>query len=220
MDGLSQISQISARVLQLQSLVSGPVAGVALASRPATTAAGAAGGAAFDDVLAQELARSSSSSAALGGSSGASSLSSSAASAAAGTLGANRVPTDLAAYGNGRIPDSALAPVGDTGKRMWAPAAAAMTKLIAAAKADGVTVGITETYRPYDEQVQLAASKGLYSQGGLAAKPGTSEHGWGIAADLQLNGAAQAWMQRNAPSYGFQADVPGESWHWAYHPAG
>ncbi|BDO43429.1 M15 family metallopeptidase [Cellulomonas sp. NTE-D12] len=213
MDGLSQISQISARVLQLQSLVSGPVAGVALASRPAATAAGAARGAAFDDVLAQELARSSSSSAT-------SSLSSATATTAAGTLGANRVPTDLAAYGNGRIPDSALAPVGDTGKKMWAPAAAAMTKLIAAAKADGVTVGITETYRPYDEQVQLAASKGLYSQGGLAAKPGTSEHGWGIAADLQLNGAAQAWMQRNAPSCGFQADVPGESWHWAYHPAG
>ncbi|CAL8969901.1 hypothetical protein CELL_00636 [Cellulomonas sp. T2.31MG-18] len=220
MDGLSQISQISARVLQLQSLVSGPVAGVggvALASRPGVTAAGAAGGAAFDDVLAQELARSSSSS---GSSLGASSASSSTAATAAGTLGANRVPTDLAAYGNGRIPDSALAPVGDTGKKMWGPAAAAMTKLIAAAKADGVTVGVTETYRPYDEQVQLAASKGLYSQGGLAAKPGTSEHGWGIAADLQLNGAAQAWMQRNAPSYGFQADVPGESWHWAYHPAG
>ncbi len=219
MDGLSQISQISARVLQLQSLVSGPVAGVALASRPAATAAGAAGGAAFDDVLAQELARSSSS-AASASSLGAPSAASATATTAAGTLGANRVPTDLAAYGNGRIPDSALAPVGDTGSRMWAPAAAAMTKLIAAAKADGVTVGITETYRPYDEQVQLAATKGLYSQGGLAAKPGTSEHGWGIAADLQLNGAAQAWMQRNAPSYGFQADVPGESWHWAYHPAG
>ncbi|MBN9328466.1 MAG: M15 family metallopeptidase [Cellulomonas sp.] len=220
MDGLSQISQISARVLQLQSLVSGPVAGVAgvaLASRPGVTAAGAAGGAAFDDVLAQELARSSSSS---GSSSGSSSLSSSTTATAAWTLGANRVPTDRAADGNCRIPDSELAPVGDTGKKMWGPAAAAMTKLIAAAKADGVTVGITETYRPYDEQVQLAASKGLYSQGGLAAKPGTSEHGWGIAADLQLNGAAQAWMQRNAPSYGFQADVPGESWHWAYHPAG
>lgn len=202
MDGLSQISQISARVLQLQSLVSGPpvVAGSS-SSSTATAVAGSTSSAAFSDVLAQELARSSSSS-------------------ATGTLGANRVPTDLAAYGNGRIPDSALAPVGDTGKKMWGPAAAAMTKLIAAAKADGVTVGVTETYRPYDEQVQLAASKGLYSQGGLAAKPGTSEHGWGIAADLQLNGAAQAWMQRNAPSYGFQADVPGESWHWAYHPAG
>ena len=83
-----------------------------------------------------------------------------------------------------------------------------------------VTIGINETYRPYEEQVQLAETKGLYSKGGLAAKPGTSEHGWGIAADLQLNGAAQAWMQRNAPSYGFKADVAGESWHWAYHPAG
>lgn len=212
MDGLTQISQISARVLQLQSLVSGTtaVAGSS-SSSTATAVAGSTSSTAFSDVLAQELAKSSSSAASSSASSG---------TGATGTLGANRVPTDLAVYGNGHVPDSALAPVGDTGKKMWAPAAAAMTKLVAAAKADGVTIGFTETYRPYDEQVQLAATKGLYSQGGLAAKPGTSEHGWGIAADLQLNGAAQAWMQRNAPSYGFQADVPGESWHWAYHPAG
>ena len=199
MDGLSQISQISARVLQLQSIVSGAAPVAASGARAAVSSAS---GTAFADVLAQQLAVASSS------------------TAGTPTLGANRVPSDLAAYGNGRVPDAALAPVGDTGKRMWAPAAAAMTRLIAAAKADGVNVGITETYRPYDEQVQLAAAKGLYSQGGLAAKPGTSEHGWGIAADLQLDGAAQAWMQRNAPAYGFQADVPGESWHWAYHPVG
>lgn len=215
MDALSQISQISARVLQLQSMLSGPVSGgAAVASRPATTAAGASTrGAAFDDVLAQELATSPSSAApSLSASSGA--------STAAGTLGPDRVPTDLAAYGNGRIPDTALAPVGDTGTRMWAPAAAALTRLIAAAKADGVTIGVTETYRPYDEQVQLAATKGLYSQGGVAAKPGTSEHGWAIAADLQLNGPAQAWMARNASTYGYRADVPGESWHFGYHPEG
>ncbi|OZB50595.1 MAG: hypothetical protein B7X40_01690 [Cellulomonas sp. 14-74-6] len=214
---VSQISQISARVLQLQSLVSGPprsTAAVASSSASTTAAAGSASSTAFSDVLARELAATSSSAAS------SSPTASSGAPSSTGTLGANRVPTDLAAYGNGRIPDSALAPVGNTGTRMWAPAAAALTRLIAAAKADGVTIGVTETYRPYDEQVQLATTKGLYSQGGVAAKPGTSEHGWAIAADLQLNGAAQAWMQRNAPSYGFQADVPGESWHWGYHPAG
>ena len=212
MDG---ISQISARVLQLQQLMAAPaaVASTLVSSTGTATAAGtSAGGTAFADVLAQELARTSST--------GSSSTSSSTTASTTASLGADRVPTDLAAYGNGHVPDSALAAVGDTGKKMWGPAAAAMTTLLAAAKADGVTVGITETYRPYDEQVRLAATKGLYSQGGLAARPGTSEHGWGIAADLQLNGAAQAWMQRNAPSYGFRADVPGESWHWAYHPAG
>ena len=103
---------------------------------------------------------------------------------------------------------------------MWQPAAQALTDLIAAAKADGVTVGVTEGYRPYDEQVALAKSKGLYSQGGLAAEPGTSEHGWGMAADLRLDPTAQAWMTANARRFGFVADVPRESWHWAYHPSG
>lgn len=136
-----------------------------------------------------------------------------------GTLNAQGVPADLAAYGNGHIPAAALAPVGTTGARLWQPAAQALTGLIAAAKADGVTIGVTEGYRSYDEQVSLAKSEGLYSQGGLAAQPGTSEHGWGMAADLQLDGQAQAWMRANAGRFGFVADVPRESWHWAYRPS-
>ncbi len=143
----------------------------------------------------------------------------SAAAAAGGRLDANGVPAELASYGNGRIPAAALAPVGSTGARMWQPAAQALTGLIAAAKADGVTIGVTEGYRPYDEQVSLAKSEGLYSQGGLAAVPGTSEHGWGLAADLRLDGPALTWMRANAGRFGFVADVPRESWHWAYHPA-
>ena len=113
----------------------------------------------------------------------------------------------------------ALAPVGTTGARMWQPAAQSLSDLIAAAKADGVTIGVTEGYRSYDEQVSLAKTKGLYSQGGLAAQPGTSEHGWGIAADLKLDSAGLAWMKANASRYGFVADTPRESWHWAYHPS-
>jgi LAS superfamily LD-carboxypeptidase LdcB len=82
-----------------------------------------------------------------------------------------------------------------------------------------VTIGITDSYRSYDEQVSLARRKGLYSQGGLAAKPGTSEHGWGMAADLDLNAKALSWMRANGARYGFEANVPRESWHWAYKPA-
>jgi zinc D-Ala-D-Ala carboxypeptidase len=133
-------------------------------------------------------------------------------------LNSNGVPTDLARYGNGRIPATALEPVGATGHKLWAPAAESLTKLIADAKRDGVTIGITDSYRSYDEQVSLARRKGLYSQGGLAAKPGTSEHGWGMAADLDLNAKALSWMRTNAARYGFQANVPRESWHWAYKP--
>jgi zinc D-Ala-D-Ala carboxypeptidase len=134
------------------------------------------------------------------------------------TLNSKGIPTDLAAYGNGKIPKTALQQVGDTGHRLWAPAAEQLTKLIADAKKDGVTIGITDSYRPYEEQVDLAKRKGLYSQGGLAAKPGTSEHGWGMATDLDLNAKALSWMRANAEKYGFDENVPRESWHWAYKP--
>jgi D-alanyl-D-alanine carboxypeptidase len=132
------------------------------------------------------------------------------------TVNGKGIPTDLAAYGNGKIPKTALAEVGGTGHRLWAPAAEQLTKLIADAKRDGVTIGITDSYRSYDEQVDLARRKGLYSSGGLAAKPGTSEHGWGMAADLDLNAKALSWMRANAERYGFDENVPRESWHWAF----
>src|SRR5436190_1527492 len=83
------------------------------------------------------------------------------------------VPTSLAAYGNGKIPETALERVGTTRHKLWAPAAQSLTRMIADARRDGVTIGITDSYRPYSEQVDLARRKGLYSQGGLAAKPGT-----------------------------------------------
>lgn len=129
---------------------------------------------------------------------------------------ASGVPADLARYGNGRIPADALAPVGSTGHRLWAPAAQAFGELSAAAARDGVRIGITDSYRSYDAQVDVAARKGLYSQGGLAAAPGTSPHGWGLALDLDLDPRAQAWMRANAGTYGFVEDTPREPWHWVY----
>jgi zinc D-Ala-D-Ala carboxypeptidase len=133
-------------------------------------------------------------------------------------LNAQGIPEDLAAYGNGHIPASALEQVGTTRHKLWAPAAESLNRMMRDAKADGVTIGITDSYRPYAEQVDLARRKGLYSQGGLAAKPGTSEHGWGMAADLDLNSSALSWMKKHAADYGFVNNVPRESWHWAYKP--
>lgn len=133
-----------------------------------------------------------------------------------GARNADGVPVELAAYGNGKIPASALAEVGDTGHRLWAPAAEALVRLRADAARDGVTIGITDSYRSYESQVDVAARKGLYSQGGLAAVPGTSDHGWGMAVDLDLDSAAQSWMRQNAGRYGFVEDTPREPWHWAY----
>ncbi|WP_432976425.1 M15 family metallopeptidase [Dactylosporangium sp. CA-233914] len=129
------------------------------------------------------------------------------------------VPVELTKYGNGRIPESALQRVGTTGHRLWAPAATSLEALMCAAREQGVNIGITDSYRPLAEQVDLAERKGLYSQGGLAAKPGTSDHGWGIAVDLDLDSRAQAWMRANAGRFGFAETTPREPWHWAFRPA-
>jgi LAS superfamily LD-carboxypeptidase LdcB len=90
--------------------------------------------------------------------------------------------------------------------------------MASAAAADGVSIGITDSYRSFDAQVDVAARKGLYNQGGLAAVPGTSDHGWGTALDLRLDQPALTWMKAHGKEYGFTADVPGESWHWHYVP--
>ena len=134
-------------------------------------------------------------------------------------LNGKGIPVELAAYGNGKIPANALEKVGSTGHKLWAPAAESLTRMIADAKAQGVTIGITDSYRTYDSQVELAGRKGLYSQGGLAATPGTSNHGWGLAVDLDLDATAQQWMRDNAANYGFVEDTPREPWHWGYRPA-
>ena len=186
----SRIANIQSRIIALQTQSATP------ASRT-TSATSSASGTTFANYLSDAVATQS-------------------ASPTKYTVDSKGIPTDLTAYGNGKIPSNALQEVGNTGHRLWAPAAQQLTDLIADAKRDGVTIGITDSYRSYDEQVDLAKRKGLYSRGGLAAKPGTSEHGWGMATDLDLNAKALSWMRANASKYGFEDNVPRESWHWAY----
>ena len=128
------------------------------------------------------------------------------------------VPELKAKHSNGRIPADALASIGDGEHRLAAPAAAAFVDLRAAARRDGVTIGVTDSYRSFDAQLDVARRKGLYSQGGLAAQPGTSQHGWGMALDLKLDGKAQAWMRANAERFGFDESTPREPWHWSFTP--
>ncbi len=56
---------------------------------------------------------------------------------AARTRTTDGVPRDLAAYGNGKIPRTALQEVGTTGHRLWAPAGQALEGLLAEAARDG-----------------------------------------------------------------------------------
>jgi D-alanyl-D-alanine carboxypeptidase len=190
----SRIADIQSRIISLQTQQATKT------TQASSSATSATGGTTFANYLSDAVATQSS------------------ASNKTYTLNSKGIPTDLAAYGNGKIPASALERVGDTNHKLWAPAAESLTRMMADAKKDGVQIGITDSYRPYSEQVDLAKRKGLYSQGGLAAKPGTSEHGWGMAADLDLNSKALSWMRANAGKYGFDENTPRESWHWAYKP--
>jgi zinc D-Ala-D-Ala carboxypeptidase len=135
--------------------------------------------------------------------------------ASSGRLTSSGAPVELARYGNGKVPAAALESIGG-GHRLWAPAAEAFQRLRAAAKRDGVHIGVTDSYRSYADQVDVARRKGLHSQGGLAARPGTSEHGWGKSLDLQLGATAQRWMRAHAGDYGFTENVSREPWHWTY----
>lgn len=123
---------------------------------------------------------------------------------------------DLSSFGNGRIPAALLEPIGVGDHRLAAPAADGFRAMVSAARRDGVRIGVNDSYRSYEEQVDMARRKGLYSQGGLAAQPGTSDHGWGRSVDLQLDTRALSWMRTHADEYGFSANVPRESWHWTF----
>lgn len=118
--------------------------------------------------------------------------------------------------GNGRLPDSALVPIGVGDHRLTPPAAEAFKRMYAAAQAEGVGFGVSDSYRSYAAQVSVARRKGIYGRGGWAAVPGTSNHGWGVAVDLALSGPALSWMRRNARRFGYYETVPRESWHWEY----
>ncbi|MEV4405967.1 M15 family metallopeptidase [Actinoplanes sp. NPDC049598] len=197
----SRIADIQSRMIALQTQQAAKTA----PAQPTTTQSTGGSGDEFAAQLRQALA-------------GNNAPSTAAAANKSYSLNSKGIPTELAAYGNGKIPANALEQVGTTRHKLWAPAAQGLNDMIADAKRDGVKIGITDSYRPFEEQVDLARRKGLYSQGGLAAKPGTSEHGWGMATDLDLDSKAQAWMRKNADKYGFVENVPREPWHWAYKP--
>ncbi|MGY1738556.1 D-alanyl-D-alanine carboxypeptidase family protein [Geodermatophilus sp. SYSU D00684] len=127
-------------------------------------------------------------------------------------------------YPNGLIPPSALCPIGVGGHSLRCDAAAAWRAMSAAfASAFGQPLCITDSYRTYAGQVRLYGEKPA-----LAAVPGTSNHGWGLAVDLcggvdGFGTPQYAWMVANAGRFGWLHPTwadPGngreEPWHWEY----
>lgn len=128
-------------------------------------------------------------------------------------------------FANGRLPSSVLCDLQDgSGERLRADAARSFWRLSAAyALGLGERVCIIDGYRPLGEQQQLRRTKPRY-----AARPGSSEHGWGLAVDLgcgvlSSRSRESAWMVANAGRYGWvhpEWARPGgsrpEPWHWEY----
>lgn len=125
-------------------------------------------------------------------------------------------------YDNGRLPSSALGSVGYGGFRLSTYCVADYKRMNAAfVSRFGKNLPITgsmSAYRTYDQQVYLY-DQYLHHGGALAAVPGTSNHGWGLAADISVGGHGSTyynWLNANGPSYGFNDTVSSEAWHWTY----
>lgn len=129
---------------------------------------------------------------------------------------------DVSRYPNGEIPESALCPLPQPGHSLRADAAAAFVRLDEAYQNHfGYPMCVTDAYRPLSEQKRLYEEK----PSGMAAKPGTSEHGRGVAVDLcggvnNLESPQHEWMMANAGDYGWHnppwAQNGFEPWHWEY----
>jgi LAS superfamily LD-carboxypeptidase LdcB len=131
----------------------------------------------------------------------------------------------LQGFANGQVPESALCGVSFAESvRLRCDAAESLDALDAAFAARfGKHLQVSDSYRSYSQQVACRANKGS-----LCARPGTSNHGMGVAVDLggavQSFGTAEhVWMRENAPAHDWTlpewARAGGskpEPWHWEY----
>jgi hypothetical protein len=168
------------------------------------------------------------------------------------------VPTALRSVTNGQLPADWLRSLpGETREdfKMFVPVSYAMQAMhIAAmneAKIDIMTTGryrsaarqealFRERYRVGDDDgcgsktwngvrwyLQRSVSGGCFA---MAATPGTSNHGLGIADDIaeqrdsdlaaeSLSDRLLGWLRDNAPAFGFRLETRKEPWHWHWSQA-
>lgn len=125
---------------------------------------------------------------------------------------------------NGRMDEQYLCTLWDGRTRIRADAAVSLALLNQAYRAEfDRDICMTDGYRSYAAQVSVRNRKP-----GLAAKPGTSEHGFGLAVDLcggvESAGEAYWWLRDHAAQFGFENPAwaqrggggPYEPWHWEY----
>jgi len=132
-------------------------------------------------------------------------------------------PTATSPYANGQIPSRALCALpGQAGHALRADAAHAFVRLDQAfTAAYGRQLCLTDSYRSLSIQRTLARQKPR-----LAARPGTSQHGWGVAVDLACGAESfgtetHDWLTAHAgahgwhqPSWAQRGGSRPEPWHW------
>ncbi|MFD3684743.1 D-alanyl-D-alanine carboxypeptidase family protein [Nocardiopsis sp. NPDC058631] len=131
---------------------------------------------------------------------------------------------DTITHANGRVPESVLCPLPQPGERLRADAAEAFIELDGAYRGEfGRPMCVTDSYRPYHEQVSLFREM----LPGMAAEPGTSQHGLGVAVDLcggvnEVGSPEHEWMLAHAPGHGWDNPLWArggfEPWHWEFAP--
>lgn len=127
-------------------------------------------------------------------------------------------------HGNGVVPLAELCALPDDDQALHPDAARAWSQLVTAYRAKfGVGPCVTDSYRSLQAQQRLYALKP-----GLAATPGTSNHGWGVAVDLcggveSFSTPEHLWLRSNAPAFGWvlpawaqERGSRPEPWHWEY----
>jgi hypothetical protein len=116
---------------------------------------------------------------------------------------------------NGRLPASDLAAIAQGELRK--DAAASWNTMNQQARSRGVELvptGSMSSYRSYEEQVYLYEQY-LNGTGSLAAVPGTSNHGWGLAVDVATQ-EMRAMIDSIGKPFGWSkatSDAPSEWWH-------
>lgn len=149
-------------------------------------------------------------------------------------------PRDLANLQNGWLPGELLEPTAG-GDVMHHLAARAFNAMHAEAARDGVTLAMTDGYRPFETQKRLfleryttsptlrerlannvkvwnGAKWWKHTGVATAATPGRSNHGWGLAADITSVDQAGRfeWLVANQERFGFSFELDSERWHIHY----
>lgn len=145
---------------------------------------------------------------------------------------------------SGLLNTASLVSVGG-GQALRFDAAASWLAVVAEVRAEfGVTLRLTDSYRPYAVQVKIFnerydpawTGRGPFGdvrwwggiryvrmRGASAAVPGTSNHGWGVAVDITalsgFNGITYTYVAAVAPAHGWNNNAGrkiAEPWHWEY----